>query len=111
MGGAVWYEDQFQRFNTALKLDTERRVGIDRAVTRLIGFCDAEPELSIAKADNLFLEGSVSTGSVVKVRFVKQTKWPSGPIRATNAHPVMPNTGDGAAPSLRGHRKKLAKAQ
>lgn len=62
----MWCEDQFRRFNDTLKLDAQRWGRIESAFGRLVEFCDNDPELNAAKDLDLFLQGSVSTGSVVK---------------------------------------------
>jgi hypothetical protein len=62
----TWCETQFTNFNEKLKLDSTRRQRIVGAVARFQQFCQTDEELSAASAGEVFLQGSVATGAVIK---------------------------------------------
>ena len=66
MMAMTWCETQVANFNEKLKLDAARKDRVLSAVQRLEEFCKSEDELKIVRSEDVFLQGSVATGTVIK---------------------------------------------
>ena len=62
----TWCEAQVTKFNTQIKLDSTRIDRVVKAIERFQAFCTSDPQLSAARAGDVFLQGSVATKTVVK---------------------------------------------
>ena len=62
----MWCEAQFAEFNERIKLDSTRRGRIDSAISEFITFCQKDEQLSLARSEQPFLQGSVLTKTVIK---------------------------------------------
>jgi hypothetical protein len=62
----TWCESQVARFNSDIKLDSERKKRIDGAIDRFQNFCTSDEQLKIATSGSAFLQGSVATGTVIR---------------------------------------------
>jgi hypothetical protein len=62
----TWCEPQIVTFNDKIKLDSGRLERIRGAVQRLDEFCEKDDQLRAARDGGVFLQGSVSTKTVIK---------------------------------------------
>lgn len=62
----VWCNERFDAFDTGLHIGTERSKRIESALTHLRDFIRSDEELSQVATENIFVQGSVSYGTVVK---------------------------------------------
>jgi len=62
----TWSEKQVLAFDDKLKLDTTRAGRVTAALTRFEQFCATDAELKAAKSGDVFLQGSVATGTVIR---------------------------------------------
>lgn len=62
----TWCELQVGRFDASIKLDAKRKQRIEDALKRFQDFCRNDDQLKVATVGDVFLQGSVATGTVVK---------------------------------------------
>lgn len=62
----TWCETQVTQFNEQIKLDSARVGRVAGAMKRFQEFCEKDDELKAGMAENVFLQGSVATKTVIK---------------------------------------------